>query len=239
MALPLGVFADAALYAIGAVAGTYLSSFTVDHTEVTLTVGDANDPQRAAVSFPLLAPPDTLTLTDAQGRPAGLLVSSAAALGVFQSFGVGTQTFKPAQTPFAATVCFPTPEEGVRGFLLPDGSLLTGDVWLVGDDGVVVREVDLDLSPLEQARPYRVVRIDVVGDPLFQRRLAGDSFLSPRPLRRLRVQGSGGVGAFTLVPDETGNIRIAANNAAAVDTVLRVRTLANGLQISTVGASAK
>jgi hypothetical protein len=234
-----GTFLDAALYPVGAGAGLYLARVDVDHQEVTLWVGSPADPELASGTVPLVAPPDEVALADAHGRPAGVLVSESARLGVFQSWGVGSHAFDPDQTPFAATACFPTPEAGVRGFLLEDGSLLVGDVWLVGDDGVVLRDETLTV-PAACGRPaaaVQAVRVDVVGDPLFRRRLCrpNDLFATPRFVKALRVVGPNRT--FTCAPDEFGNIQVAAGNDLAADTVLRIAATPDGMRVSAVGAT--
>ena len=105
---------------------------------------------------------------------------------------------------FAATCVTPMPAAGVRGFTTPDGTLFTGDVWLVGEDGVVVREED------------GAVRIDVVGDPLFRRRLCQPVQLFTTPRFVKTING--------MRPDARGDFKITAGRALAADTVLRVYT---------------
>jgi hypothetical protein len=208
-----GTFLDAALFPIGASDGLHLSKVVVEHDRVTIYVGDRRDKELASAEFDLITPPDNLDLSDAFGRPAGVLVSSSDRLGVFQSWEVGEHTFKTDQTQFAATVCFPTPEVGVRGILLEDGTLMTGDVWIVGDDGVVVTASD-----------EGVMRLDVVGDPLFRRRLCEDAglFTTPSFITSIRVLHS--EGEFVVTPNERGNVSITAHNGLKTDTALRVRT---------------
>lgn len=231
-----GTFLDAALFPIGGRDGLYLSSVEVTHDAVTLWVGDVGSKTLASGTFSLVAPPSSLALLDEEGRPAGLLVSEAERLGVFQSWEVGTHVFKPEQTQFVASVCFPTPAPGVRGVLLDDGTLLTGDVWLVGDDGVVIREDDT--RALVCATEARVIRVDVVGDPLYRRRLCEPGaglFTTPRFVRSVRVVHQDGT--FTVTPDGTGDLKVAAHNDLADDTALRVRTIAEGVVIEAVGGA--
>jgi hypothetical protein len=234
-----GTFLDAALYPIGGGIGLYISSITVDHQSVTLVVGDLNDPSIATASFPLINPPDLVSLVDNFGRPAGVLVSESARLGIFQSWTIGTQDFSATETGFAATVCFPTPETGVRGFQLDDGSILTGDVWLVGDDGVVLREELTELPPkCGVSGSVRVIRVDVVGDPLFRRRLCTPHslFKTPRFIEKVRVLASNT--EFICGPDLNGNLKMTVNNNLAADTVLRLRPSPNGMIIEAVGSPA-
>lgn len=231
-----GSFLDAALYPVGGQARLYVSRLIVDHGNVRIYVGDPSMQLRCWGDFDLIRPPDTVALADAQGRPAGLFVSESRRLGIFQSWGVGTHDFTVDQTELAATVCFPTPEPGVRGVLLEDGTLLTGDVWLVGEDGVVLRFEDTDVSgPCGAGLGAKVIRVDIVGDPLFRRRLCepNNLFATPRFVKKMRIISP--VGTFDCTPDAHGNIGVFANNSLRYDTVLRVGTTKGGLVISMVG----
>lgn len=231
-ALVEGTFLDAALYPVGASTGLYLASAEIDHQAVTLSIADATRAVVASGRLPLVGAPDTVVLADAGGRPAGVLISESARLGIFQSWGVGLHEFGPEATEFAATCCFPTPEAGVRGIALVDGSVFVGDVWLVGDDGVVLRAEEVMLP----AGLVTVVRVDVVGDPLFRRRLCvpTDLFTTPNPVRRLRVVGPNQ--SFECVPDGAGNVLLTAGSGLVGDPVLRIVTSAGGITVAAVGA---
>lgn len=231
-----GTFLDAALYPVGGGVGLHLSKVILDHQDCQLFLGDLGNRSLASGSFPILAPPGELYLTDSFGRPAGVLVSESARLGIFQSWEVGVHTFQPQQSQFAASVCVPTPEVGVRGVLLDDGSLLTGDVWLVGEDGVVLREDNVSLAQGCNARDYSVVRVDVVGDPLFRRRLCtpAELFDTPRFIKKFKVISP--TGTFTCEPDAHGNLTFFVNNHEALDTALRVRTTVDGIVLEMVGS---
>jgi hypothetical protein len=237
--IPEGTFLDAAFYVIGAQAGLFLSQVDVGFDSVTLTVGDPTTSALATTSFSSFGPPDELNFVDTFGRPAGVLVSEGARLSIFQAWGVGTHTFTQDQTEFAATVCFPTPEIGVRGIQLPSGELLVGDVWLVGDDGVVLRLDDISIPAAcgQPAQTIKAIRVDVVGDPLFRRRLCTPPslFTPPRFIRTIRVIGPNQ--SFDCVPDELGNLRLVGNNFLAGNTVLRLVPVNSGLFITAVGSA--
>lgn len=209
-------FLDAALYPVGGGAGQYLSRVVVAPRRVAVVVGDPRAPALASSEFDPLAPPDLLELTDPLGRPAGVLVSEAARLAAFQAWPAGTHAFAPAATEFCASCVTPVPAAGVRGFATPDGELFTGDVWLVGEDGVVL-----------SADAGGAVRLDVVGDPLFRRRLCQpvELFSTPRFVRT--VNG--------MRPDAAGDFKITVDPALAADTVLRVYRAGDGLTVEAVG----
>ena len=235
-----GTFIDASVYPIGGKAGLYLTRVVITHQTVRLYIGTQDVPDLCSGEFQLINPDDNVALADKYGRPAGLLISESIRLSVFQSWGVGTHTFTRAQTELAATVCVPTPELGIRGILLEDGTLLTGDVWLVGGDGVVLRVEDREQpEPLCNSTPgaSKVIRLDVVGDPLFRRRLCStqELFATPKFVRSIRVIGPNT--EFTCQPDAYGNLQIYANNDDANDTVLRITPTPDGLRFGAVGSS--
>lgn len=202
------IFLDAALYPIGGQSRSYLSQVQVTSRRITLVIGDAAQPVRASASFDPEDPPSELAVTDTAGRPAGILVSEPLRLATFRSWSVGTHEFAIGDTEFAAGVCFPTPESGVRGIELDDGSVLTNDVWLVGDDGIVLT---CETAPTQEgcAAPsaeQHTIRVHAVGDPLFRRRLcpSPDYFQAPQFLRELCFVSPGRQGQVGSAPSETG-----------------------------------
>ncbi len=232
-----GTFLDAALYPIGAGVGLFLSSVVVTHTDVTLLLSTSAG-VAATGNFKLISPPDVIDLFDAYGRPAGVLVSESRRLGLFQAWGVGTHEFTAAQTEFAATCVFPTPEVGVRGIRLETGETFTGDVWLVGDDGVVLRmeRLEIPVSGTNETRRVNAIRVDVVGDPLFRRRLCmpRELFSTPSFVKAIRFKSPDD--DFTCGPDAAGNVRLVANNDLAGDSVLRISTTPDAIVVWAVGS---
>jgi hypothetical protein len=233
-----GTFLDAALYPVGGGVRLRLSRVVVTASTATLYIGDQSDAALASGEIDLLSPADTVVLTDTAGRPAGILISEAIRLVVFQSWSVGTHEFTAAQTEFTATVCMPTPEVGLRGIQLADGTLFTGEVWIVGDDGIVVRNETVDVPAAQcggVARTYSVIRFDAVGDPLFRRRLCAplSLFATPKFLQQITFEDDDR--AFTVTPDTMGSISLTVNNAEASDTVLRIRPSELGLVIEAAG----
>jgi hypothetical protein len=217
-------FIDASLYPINAQAGVYIATITVSSDSVVIALSDSAGNDLCAVTYnPLAAPTDgALALTDVYGRPAGLLLATQTDLALFGGWDIGVHTFEPSATEFAAATVIPAQEPGVRGLLLPSGELLTGDVWLVGDQGVVIRQVSTG-----------VIRVDIVGEPLFRRIqcLAEDgtptSAFTPKNFLRT-INGCG--------PDEFGNFTITVATKSGTDSVLRVYPENNVLKIEAVGS---
>lgn len=231
-------FVDARLHAVGGRERAFLSRVVVDHAEIVLHVGDAGGPSRSSGRFALPTPPDLVRLVDDHGRPAGVLVSEANRLARLQSWGLGTHEFRVADTEFAVAVQSPLPEIGVRGLLLDDGTLVTGRARIVAEDGIVLRRFRYEL-PTANGQPQVVdaLRVDVVGDPLFRRRLCSpeDLFVTPRPIRTVRVVADNG--SFECGPDVFGRLTLQGNDSLVADPALRVRETANGLLIEVVGSS--
>jgi len=234
--IPEGVFLDAALYPVGGRARLYLSKIVITADVATLYIGDPVNDELASGTVDLLSPGDLIRLVDVYGRPAGIFVSEASRLLTFQGWSTGEHVFDVSQTEFAARVCLPTPQIGVRGFELDDGSVVTGDVWFLGDDGVVLsHRVDEEPDPElpTGTRPVNVIRVDVVGDPLFRRRLCENVFAGSLFLRTLTARQD--CREVTCAADENGNISINVGSQDAPDTILRVRATAGGVIFETVG----
>lgn len=234
--IPEVTFLDAILYPIGGLVGMYLSKIDVQHESATLYVGDSRNTERCYGEFSLLSPPDSVVLADAYGRPAGMLVSEPDRLAIFQSWTAKLHVFEVEQTEFVADVCVPTPEIGVRGFVLEDGSVFTEDVWMVGDDGIVLSSsegtvVRPGCVGIEQVQ--QVIRVDAVGDVLFRRKLCQDLFTTPRFLRTITVRNQ--CLDFVCEPGPDGDFKITVAHQDAADTVLRVRITSKGLIIETAG----
>jgi hypothetical protein len=233
--VPETLFLDAHLYPVGAGARLFLSQVVVTHSDVTLILADTRQKNLASVTFDLYEPPDLLSLADAYGRPAGILVSETLRLASFQAWSAGTHNFTVDQTEFVASCCMPTPEPGLRGFILDDGSVITDDAWLIGDDGVVlaVEDVVKPAAGCNAAETYQVIRVHVVGDPLYRRRLCSGSFTTPNYLRTITVKHD--CRKIICGPDASGDFKITAGSQFAADTILRLRATPDGLKIEAVG----
>ena len=215
-------FLDASLYLIGGDRQAYMSAIKVENTTVTIRVGDVANKDRAQVTYQTASPPENgvLELLDNYDRPAGILLANVRELARFTSWSRETHTFELAATEFVASVVIPAREPGVRGLKAEEVALLTGDVWLVGGEGVTLRVED-----------ERTVRIDINGEPLFSRVLCDDvnRFQNKSFLKTITVNG------VPIAPDEFGNFVITANNHEASDTIVRVYHGDGNIKIDTVG----
>jgi hypothetical protein len=222
-AISRSCFIDASIYPINAQAGVHISTIIVSADSVTINLSDnASNLLCRAQYNPLAAPASgVIALTDDYGRPAGILLSTQNDLSLFSGWDIGEHNFEQSAAEFAATVVIPTNGPGVRGLLL-NNELITDDVWLIGDQGVVLREV----TP-------GIIRIDVVGAPLFRRIqcLADDgtptSAFSPKNFLRT-INNIG--------PDIFGNFIITVATKSGADSVLRIYPENNVLKIAAVGS---
>lgn len=249
--LPEEGLIDAHLYPIGGKDGIYLSQLNISNEFVTFYIGDSSNSTIASGSLnlrSLLASPSDkrgtiVQLSDAHERPAGILVSSVIGMAAFGTLGNGKFTFQQTQTEFAATVCMPTPEIGVRGVILPDGTLmpeaLSDELWFVGGDGITLTyELNTSSSKCTTALDvFPTIRIDAVGDPLFLRMLCSgtEGFATPSFIKTIRVKndikGCEDEGAETWdidLKERDGRLFIQGNDNLAAHASLRVRTTAEG-----------
>lgn len=224
-------FVDASLYIIDGDRQAYISAITVTPVEVTITIGDVGSKARATGKYSALNPPANgiVELFDTWNRPCGMLLASTesvaadsprtnASLGLarFAAWPAETHTFKLADTQFVADVVIPAKAPGVRALTTETLELLTGDVWLIGARGVMVRQNGDD-----------IIRFDILGEPLFQR-LQCEPYDRFQP--RLFIKTINGCG-----PDLYGNFTLTATAHGATDTVLRIFVQDGNIRIDTVG----
>ncbi len=201
---------DAVLHPVGNVLPLFLRRVEVSGLQAVLTVG-TTIADLCQADLDLNDPAGTLVLTDSSGRPAGALLCDPDLLRTIQGWGTGSHLFE-SRAEFVATVQIPSPELGVRGLSAGNALPLTGDVWLVGEDGVILSEAD------------GAVQIDIVGEPLWRRRLCDTipSFQVPTYVRTIN-----GVS-----PDEYGNWQLTAGRVLTGKPALRIHPDGGGLLIS-------
>jgi hypothetical protein len=235
--IPETLLLDAVLYPIGGGERLRLSKIVVTSAEATIYVGDETTEELASTSFELLNPPTELLLVDAYGRTAGVLVSEPTRLAVFQTWLPNTYLFETAQTEFAATCCIPTPQLGVWGIVLDDGTIFTDDVWIVGDDGVILEVDDTTrLNPpcVGVSNTLEAIKIHMTGDPLFKRAECGDLFQARQFLESITVEA--GTCRVLCVPDARGDFKFTGGSNDASSPVLRVKNVpGRGLMIEAAG----
>lgn len=205
-------FIDAVFHIIGSTGNLYISRVKVMPRTITIYIGDEVTRELAYVSFSPTPVQNTvsgaLQVYDMRNRPAGMLVTNAEKISLFAGWPLGDHTFDADATKFVPTVIIPANEPGVRGLTTDSTSkLLTGDVWLIGDNGVVFRyEGEQDGK--------QIIRVDVVGVPLFVRNQCQptDRFQPKNFVKTIN----------NCPPDEYGNFTLTATGQSVEDTVLRI-----------------
>jgi hypothetical protein len=224
-------FIDAAIYPIGGSVGMYISSVDVRADEITIFIGDSVLKSLCYCAFSPAQPAEELRIVDRFGRSAGVLVSKAVNLSVFSAWGAGVHVFLPTQTRFVASCCYPVPADTVIGFRLDDGSVVSGDVLLVGEDGIAFDCKTIEEWPASDAN--KAIQVSAVGDPLYRRKQCPTLFSTPRFIREIAFQK--GTQTIFVKPGEDGNVIIANGAAVIPDSVLRVRTSPQGVMFEVVG----
>lgn len=217
--LDTDLFLDAILYPVGNVLALHIATIVVQSRLVVITIADSKKAVVATTSFDPFGNVSELAVVDTHGRPAGIIVSDAARLSRFSSWVEGTHTFALTAAIFVPSCVIPTPATGVRGIGTAQGDILTDSVVLVGGPGVVLRAVGDD-----------GIRIDIIGDPLYRRRLceAASAFQTPLFVQTIN----------NCPPDQSGNISITVGNHLTDKTILRLNQSADGLVIEANGVVA-
>jgi hypothetical protein len=217
LALPPAWLLDASIQPVGGVGRLYLSKLTVSSGELKIEIGDDRSQSIATGFFSPLDPKDGLALYDIYGRNAGILVISVEESLALLAGPAGEHRFQSSASSFVPSVCCPVPVQEALAVLLEDGTAISGELLLVGEDGVVLR--------LEDGK----IRVDVVGDPLFKRRLCGSevSFQSPKFIKTINN-----------VPiSSNGSFHLSVGDRAASGSVLRIYPSGGKLIVEAVGQS--
>jgi hypothetical protein len=230
-----GTFLDAHIYAAAGGSRYYLAQIKVTATQIEFTVGNFTDKAVATGVIPLPVQQNSVRLVDTLGRPAGILVSEPARLASVIAWGTGTQIFELEQTEFCVSCQMPVAPIGVTGFQLPDGQILSGKVWLVGEEGVIIQKVDV-LN--RQGETVSLIQPSVVGDPLFRQRSCNDNgqYVPQIPVQSIvAVNENDEDYEYPLTPDTYGNISINMYDGYAEKAALRIRTSTAGVYFEVAG----
>jgi hypothetical protein len=145
--LPDDAFLDALVYPFGYDI-VYVSK--VDTLSGTVELSTGTTKFAAAVIDPAT---DILEFYDIYGRRIGTMIYGPGLVNA-----PGTLTFNADATPLCAASVFQQMQESVNGFVLPDGTVVSGEVTFAGIDGLrCVTYVDSD--------GVKVLRFDAVGVP--------------------------------------------------------------------------
>ena len=143
--LPRSVFLDAFFYPIDITGNLYLSEISIHNSR--MTVSDSSG-EIATAQF---TPGDrTINFYDSYDRHIGTAVVSDDFDNISNEL-----VFTASSTLFAAACVSAQNQAGVRGFLLPDGTAVAGEVIFEGIDGIVVD------SRIEDGK--NILRINAIG----------------------------------------------------------------------------
>ena len=209
---------DASFYIVNWVSRLYITSIIISSAAskiVTINIGDAENLIIASAELPASNIPSEIFFTDTSGRPAGIMIVDPIAFSFIQTWDIGEHIFENTAE-FVPFVIMHMPSNGVSSFKDGSNNIVSGEVWLVGENGVVVRTEGKN------------IRVDVVGDPLFKRRV-DSSFITPRFIKTING----------IPPNEFGDFKIVSGSYMAGDTILRVYPEPDvpGIRIELVGQS--
>lgn len=221
---------DASVYPTGAEGPLYLSGIdSKDGTTRFLISGSSGVVcEGSAVSNSSI-----VRLTDEFGRDCGILIGGPDLSSFTSSIPTGLHVFEPDAAELVPSCVISRGQRQVSGFYGEDKKLVSGDVWLVGENGVL----------LEPGSSPNVISINCVGDPLFPVRTAainGRVFSKQPALQRFQVKNNGVIflNDTNLAPDTYGNLTITVAGGSDNRSILRVRPVKNGIRISLAGVSA-
>jgi len=131
------VIIDGMIYALDAVGVPYLSK--IDMSEMCIQISDDN----GVILTGDITDNNSVILYDIYDRQMGIIT-----LGVARTILQGGKIyeFTTNATRFATTCWFPLSQIGVQGFLLEDGSLITGDVMFEGRNGMEIHSYYLSTA---------------------------------------------------------------------------------------------
>lgn len=143
--IPNNLFLDAALYPYGHKGQLFLSRITINldgSVELAISDGILGEVATAIIEKDEISTLDVIAFEDPYGRAAGVLVTDPPNFNLLNNYATQDHIFEAEQTTFCTRVQLPTFESGVSGFVLDDGSFVSGEVWLIGDKGVQLDIVD-------------------------------------------------------------------------------------------------
>lgn len=195
---------DASFYVIGWNKRLFITSIEIysdPNKIVKINIGDVSTPSIAFATLDPFNIPEIIRFEDNDARQAGLMVVDPVAMSFIQTWSPGEHNFR-SNAEFVPSVVLPMPTKTVTALKDSSGNLVSGDVWLVGEEGVVLR--------LESGK----IRVDIVGDPLFKRREYENTDEFPTPRFVKTING--------VPPDDFGDFKIVVGDFIVNDTILRV-----------------
>ena len=213
---------DASVHIIGGVAPFYIKSVvSLSGTSAEIRIADSRI--TGALGYvvtglvDLASTSNIVRLIDTNGRDSGILLLDAdGANSIVSLTNEGDITFRASAMEFVSNVCVPLPDVGLRGFVLPDNTIVSGSVVFAGENGVVLEEDN------------GAIKINVVGDPYYARNCLTDQSIPVAPMCGLKTING-------IPPDANGDFKLTTGSFNASDTALRILPVRGGIQIILLG----
>lgn len=223
--IPTSLLVDARLHIPGASGEVGLVAFNVYGTYIEILVGKQGSTQIATAKLTLNNPEAVLSLRDADGTPAGVLVAGSSRWAELSGLSVGEYNVVPGTANFVPGVCVSVPSQ-VQRMLGPGGEALGDSIRIVGEDGVRL-ECDYRDGVL-------VITPHVIGDPLYKTTACDvDAARANQVIEHVVFQS--GDTLIECQPNDEGRIFILPATYQSPDAALRVASSADGIRFSLAG----
>jgi len=215
------VFLDARVYAPNSGALQFIKSMRLVSGALLVEIADTSG-VIATGTYP--GSGAVIPLYDKYGRDVGVLYGDPDGISGL-SPGDTRVEFDVGALPFVSSVLVPQVQPVVRGIYVKEDELLSGDVWLIGEDGVVLTASEDTIS------------VNIVGDHFFIRKLCASELPAFRPGRPLKtlIINEGGSFLGNLIPNVYGNVFLRPGRDLADDNIIRINPIKYGLQIEVLG----
>ena len=210
----------------GVGSAVYVTRITLAIDSVTIVLAD--DAHGDICTGTARGTDTAVTLTDLYGRDVGMLIVDATYLAALGK-PPAVLEFAPDALPLAAACVVPQPQLVVGGIADAWANLVTGNVWLVGERGVVLA-VDAGTN---------TITVHIIGDRRAEQAACvdkGGTYVQPRFVKRITVLYEGVAEGVAEPNPLTGGITIVPNSLTSADSVLRINNPApSTLEISAIG----
>ena len=227
---------DAALYPLRGRAPFSIGDLTVEDTDFTLTIIDA-DQQLIGQGTASRSSARPIAIYGEDSQLVGSLVPGPDANHSLFTAGDGTFRFGPGRADFvASTVMDMSSFSSFFGFQVGADRQLSGELLFVAEDGVQLTVEDTQEPQADGSiRDVQRLRFHAVGDPQFLSGACED--ISRRPLRFIR-EVVFQYGDYThICTPQRGGILILAGSPSGSDTALQIVTRSGGITVRLRGQS--
>jgi len=204
--IPPTFLTDARIYSPGATVPIYVSKIRVTQTNIVMTINDyLGEIGSAIFSYDNKS---TVSILDQYKREVGVLIGNFDQIRTITKPNTSLE-FTQAALEFITSVIIPVPIFSIKNIFAEESTIAaSGEVWLIGEDGVKLETVDSDNDGTADS-----VRINIISDPLFKRKLCSDTleFSTKRGLKGIIVKNENDEETVVL-PDVFGNIQIVIGN---------------------------